>query len=114
MSRLNFCAIENRDSPGMTVYTDGGADVVVVDAGTVLDVDDVVVADPADSSSPPMTDATTAAREKTTMPVASDHWRRPRRTIRCDGMSHAAPRHGMGERQELLPHLVTHVENVER
>ena len=106
MSRLNFCAMENTDSPGMTVYSDGGADVVVVEAGTVLDVDDVVVSALVDSSSLPRNDATMAAIEKTTIPAASDHWRRPRRIIAFDGMSRVAPRNGMGEIDEVGLHIV--------
>lgn len=88
------------------MYSDGGADVVVVEAGTVLDVDDVVVSALVDSSSPPTNDATMAAIEKTTIPAASDHWRRPRRIITFDGMSRVAPRDGMREFDEVRLHIV--------
>jgi hypothetical protein len=54
-----------------------------------------------------MNDAMTAASENTTIPAANDHWRRPRRTIISDGMSHAAPCDGMGERYELVTRVVT-------
>lgn len=45
---------------------------MVVDAGTVVDVDVDVVVVTAESS-PPMKDAATAANENTTIPAANDH-----------------------------------------
>lgn len=111
MLRLNFWAIENSDSPGMTVYSLGGAVVVVVDVDDVEEVDVVVVTE---FSSPPTNDETTAASENTNMPAANDHWRRPRNIIVRNRTSRAAPRDDMGERRELVAYVIAHVDDGER
>lgn len=92
------------------MYSLGGAVVVVVEVDEVDDVDVVVVTE---FSSPPKNEETTAASEKTSIPAAKDHWRRPRNIIVVNRTSRAAPRDDMGKRGETLAQIVTDLDCVE-